>query len=96
MVVRLSGELTSRQREVLAVLEEALLADPLEPHVIVATVACKKVTTMSRSDRIDITVGIVDLEVLPIGTDGYNSARTLMDEGRQRRTGEVPLPTMEL
>lgn len=92
MGVRLSGELTPQMRDALEALEAALVAEPLQAHVIVATVTCKKTTITSKSSHVDVTAGLVELEAFPCNSDGYNTARTLMARERERRTGEVPLP----
>ncbi|MET9262349.1 hypothetical protein [Amycolatopsis sp. NPDC004079] len=89
--ITLSGTLPGTSHNGLAALTDAILDGYHDGHMIVAAVSLSK-TVAHSSGRVALTVSIDDIEACPQGSNGWATARELLEQQRENRTGEVSLP----
>lgn len=92
MTIVLSGKLPGGEPNGISAIAESLVGDPARPHVIVAVVKCRKITTEPGTLRSTATAGIEAIEAFAYGEDEFDSLRELMSRRREYRTGSTPLP----
>jgi hypothetical protein len=92
MTIVLSAALPPGEHNGLETLADVLIGHPRQGHLVLAVVNCKQTTTNSSTGNIVATAQIVDIESFAYGTNHWEELRSMMDERRERRTGQVPLP----
>jgi hypothetical protein len=89
MPLQLSGVLPADHG--LDEIEEALLDNPEQGHMVVLLVDRSKVTAHANG-RVVVTARIREAEALPCDTAGWKSAHELLLWRHAERTGKTPLP----
>lgn len=92
MSVRLSGALPKDDRNGIAAIAAALIANPGDVHVIVALVDCVRIVTKTESGDVVPEARIRAIEAFPGATADGEELRRLWRRAHERRTGEMELP----
>ncbi|NUO96777.1 MAG: hypothetical protein HOW59_02480 [Nonomuraea sp.] len=90
--MKIATQLPKGPQNGLVAIDRALVNNPEQPHIIVAEVDCKSVTTDTDTGDTEPTVRILHVEVITDRSGNWDMVRAAMDAAYRRRTGDNPLP----